>query len=408
MTWRAAKIEKWLNENIPGIYIDSYDVTIFPAESSKNSITKQPKSVDDLENDDHYSAWFVDLNGGKTEYIITIACVIGKSRMKGERIVTTLLPYGPEKPRAGMVKNVTTNEVDIMWEPPKGEFTKYVLMIDPNIMYEIKPFKRRVSTISSSLNNFDTIDEYTLSDESWKRELSHHLTSCTIPGLQPGTAYIIKLITKTGDRETKKPIYDIVMTKPAPVANLCVGRITTSSVDLLWHSPEDNSHLKAFIISIISKDTKYRKDLTVMKANSSLNKFTVNLLKPETALSVSVQAVCLFDTLKTVSKQEKISCTTLPTPPTNLSLEGRFCNSLTVSWDPPFMHHSNFHKYNISLTSKDISYTSRTELSGDRDKFIFSKLPEVIGSGWLYILNTFQLLLKLELQDDSAFSSNLF
>ena len=64
--------------------------------------------------------------GGKTEYIVTIACVIGRSRMKvsklyfrqeflfgkqtkqfflynfimkGERVVTNLLPYGPEKPR---------------------------------------------------------------------------------------------------------------------------------------------------------------------------------------------------------------------------------------------------------------------------------------------------------------------
>ncbi len=38
-------------------------------------------------------------SGGKTEYIVTIACVIGRSRMKGERVVTNLLPYGPEKPR---------------------------------------------------------------------------------------------------------------------------------------------------------------------------------------------------------------------------------------------------------------------------------------------------------------------
>ena len=37
--------------------------------------------------------------GGRTEYIVTIACVIGRSRMKGERIVTNLLPYPPEKPR---------------------------------------------------------------------------------------------------------------------------------------------------------------------------------------------------------------------------------------------------------------------------------------------------------------------
>ncbi len=33
---------------------------------------------------------------------MTIATVIGRSRMKGERIVTNLLPYGPEKPRLGL------------------------------------------------------------------------------------------------------------------------------------------------------------------------------------------------------------------------------------------------------------------------------------------------------------------
>ena len=65
----------------------------------------------DKDSGGYYSAWFFDLTGGKTEYVVTIATVIGKSRMKGERIVTTLLPYGPEKPRAGIVKNVLTDEV---------------------------------------------------------------------------------------------------------------------------------------------------------------------------------------------------------------------------------------------------------------------------------------------------------
>ena len=54
---------------------------------------------------------FEDLSGGKTEYVITIACMIGKSRMKGEKVVTTLLPYGPEKPRTGMVKDAGMNQV---------------------------------------------------------------------------------------------------------------------------------------------------------------------------------------------------------------------------------------------------------------------------------------------------------
>ncbi len=72
VTWHAARIEKWLNENIShGIYIDSYDVTIFPAETSRNTITKMAKSADDLARDENYSAVFLDLAGGKTEYIVS-------------------------------------------------------------------------------------------------------------------------------------------------------------------------------------------------------------------------------------------------------------------------------------------------------------------------------------------------
>jgi hypothetical protein len=33
-----------------------------------------------------------------------------ETRMKGEKIVTNLVPYGPEKPRSGMVKIAGTNQ----------------------------------------------------------------------------------------------------------------------------------------------------------------------------------------------------------------------------------------------------------------------------------------------------------
>ena len=56
--------------------------------------------------------------------------MIGKSRMKGEKVVTNLVPYGPEKPRSGMVKNTCTDQFEIFWDPPKGDFTKYYLDID--------------------------------------------------------------------------------------------------------------------------------------------------------------------------------------------------------------------------------------------------------------------------------------
>ena len=36
--------------------------------------------------------------------------------MKGEKAVTTLLPYGAEKPRSGMTKSSETNAVEIFWD----------------------------------------------------------------------------------------------------------------------------------------------------------------------------------------------------------------------------------------------------------------------------------------------------
>ena len=61
--------------------------------------------------------------------IITIIIII----IKGARVVTTLLPHGPEKPRGGIVKTMSAREVEITWEPPKGGFTKYLLSLDPNV-----------------------------------------------------------------------------------------------------------------------------------------------------------------------------------------------------------------------------------------------------------------------------------
>ena len=48
------------------IRVDSYDVTIFPAESTKNTVSKKAKLKGKHSNshdDDKYSAWFFDLAG---------------------------------------------------------------------------------------------------------------------------------------------------------------------------------------------------------------------------------------------------------------------------------------------------------------------------------------------------------
>ena len=53
--------------------------------------------------------------------------MIGKSRMKGEKVVTNLVPYGPEKPRAGMVKMASTDQAITFTKPIKSKFCQQCL-----------------------------------------------------------------------------------------------------------------------------------------------------------------------------------------------------------------------------------------------------------------------------------------
>jgi hypothetical protein len=83
-------------------------VTLFPAETANNTCTVSPNRAE-------YRHSFVDLVGGRTEYVLTIACMIGKSRMKGAKHVANLVPYGPERPSNGMTKAADTKQVIIAW-----------------------------------------------------------------------------------------------------------------------------------------------------------------------------------------------------------------------------------------------------------------------------------------------------
>eukprot|EP00092_Neocalanus_flemingeri_P032028 GFUD01034810.1.p1 GENE.GFUD01034810.1~~GFUD01034810.1.p1 ORF type:complete len:905 (+),score=215.05 GFUD01034810.1:108-2822(+) len=383
VVWKPASLENWLEENShKGIVVDSYDVTIFPAESVNNSVTRLKEEID---KDGNYVAWFFDLQGGKTEYVVTIACVIGKSRMKGERIVTTLLPYGPEKPRAGVVKTFTTDEVEIAWEPPKGGFTKYVLCVDPNVVSTLSP---RIAGMGRSLYMNGNIGSVTsfgkISKDYHERELSNLLTDHKISGLSPGEIYGIELKTKTGGRFTRQPIYETVMTKPQQVESFTVGDIATTTATVKWVAPEGHKRLRAFNLSISSIDNKIKRELAV-KHNSekTVNSFQFDNILQGTEYSVTINSVCVFETLKTTSDEKLLTFCTLPEAPSNLVLESRFPNSLTVKWDSPSVTQAT-HRYKLSIEALAIAYSTDYTIPGDKHTFIFSKLPEIVGTGETY------------------------
>ena len=80
---------------------------------------------------------------------------------------TSLLPWGPEVPRAGLVKALTETEIEIEWEPPKREFTKYILGVDPNVNtcntrveeLKLESVKRDPGHFQTSINEH-TLEEY--------------------------------------------------------------------------------------------------------------------------------------------------------------------------------------------------------------------------------------------------------
>ena len=56
--------------------------------------------------------------------------MVGKSRMKGYTVATYLVPYSPQRPKLGMVKESFVNQMEIFWYPPNGDFKKYLLCLE--------------------------------------------------------------------------------------------------------------------------------------------------------------------------------------------------------------------------------------------------------------------------------------
>lgn len=434
--WKPADIEVWLqsgkkSHSQKAIVIDSYEVTIFPAESVKHTHTltaltknnnnnlndEDDAEKNSLEKDAVYSTWFFDLNGGRTEYVLTIACMIGKSRMKGEKVVTNLVPYGAEKPRSGMVKTASTHQVEIFWDPPKGEFTRYILHVDK--VMDRKPAQEtsllrlnsgRSSPLDSNEDLLGTFQNLPQSTMRIMDNLSYKLTTYTILGLEPGEKYRIELFTKTGNVTTRQSIQDIILTCPMPPRAVRVSDVTASSCVVSWLPPNGHPCLRGYLLQIRTGDGKIFKDVAVTKASKS---FLVRSLSSCQDYDIFVTALCLAeDGRKTESEPSSVTVTTLPEKIKNLHLENATPNSLSIAWDVVVATLNLKYKLVVSgdtgadedgadhdddldpdedeedlvvkPTTNMKEYSNTIEVPGDKTTYTISRLPDIIGSGHGY------------------------
>ena len=132
-------------------------------------------------------------------------------------------------------------------------------------------------------------------------------------------------MSKTGDRFTRNPVMENVMTAPSKVSSFNLDKVETSNAVVSWLKPEKNhSRLKAFNFIVTSSDGKYKGEFAVKNnADKTVETFKFVDLESATEYTATIKTVCVFEHLRTVSEEVPLTFCTLPEPPTNLSLEAR-------------------------------------------------------------------------------------
>ena len=218
---------------------------------------------------------------------------------------TSLLPWGPEIPRAGLVKTIAETEIEIEWEPPKREFTKYILGVDPSDnmcsmgVREQRPVRNTsfYSNVSNHIGSYISFDK--IVQDYTERELSSLITTYKISGLKPGETYGITLKTMTGGRPTRRPIMETVLTKPLQVEDFLASDVRSHMVTLTWVVPGGHKRLRAFRLMVNTSDGSVRREMAVKhNPDKVVTNFQVDNIPSASVFTVTIKTVCVFETLR--------------------------------------------------------------------------------------------------------------
>ena len=92
------------------------------------------------------------------------------------------------------------------------------------------------------------------------------------------------------------------------------------------------------------------------------------------------QKISIF--FRTISDETSLTFVTMANPPTSISLESSSIASLTVKWDHSSLGPgTSVQKFKLSIENSNLNYSAEYSVSGDKNTFNFSKLPDVAGAG---------------------------
>ena len=85
---------------------------------------------------------------------------------------------------------------------------------------------------------------------------------------------------------------------------------------------------------------------------------------------------------RTISEEKSLTFTTIADPPTSLSLDNSTPSSLTVRWEAAAVGPgAAILKFRLTLECGALGLLTEHSVTGDKNTFNCSKLPDVVGSG---------------------------
>ncbi|XP_034071781.1 receptor-type tyrosine-protein phosphatase eta isoform X8 [Gymnodraco acuticeps] len=231
-----------------------------------------------------------DLTAG-VQYGINVTAVAGDGSTEGES--TTVSRYTkPEVVRNLSVTEITTSSISVMWNKPEGNSSSF-----------------RVQWSDGNVPKSDKVNQ----------------TQINITNLTAGVHYDITITAVAGDGSTEGESTTVSQyTKPEVVRNLSVTEITTSSISVMWNTPEGNS--SSYRVQWI--DGNVTKSDKVTETNITITDLTAGV-----QYGINVTAVAGDGS--TEGESTTVSRYTKPEVVRNLSVTEITTSSISVMWNEP-------------------------------------------------------------------------